>query len=85
MSLDHLQQLLAQCAGSENAAVREAAETAQHYTEMLKAGEISRDEYIDMLDDSNRHVIIDQNMAEMGAKETLNTAINGLITLAGAM
>ena len=85
MSVSDLQHVLAQCMGSENAAVWEAAESAQHATEQFKAGEISKEEYTDLLDDANRHLVIDQNMAEMGAKETLNSAINGLIMLAGAV
>jgi polyhydroxyalkanoate synthesis regulator phasin len=60
----------------------EAAETAFNYTEMCKRGEISKEEYIELIADIQRQANINQSMNDLETLEKLNTAINGLITLA---
>ena len=44
--------------------------------------QLSKDEYIELLADVQHTISIHQNMSEMQAKERLNVAINGLISLA---
>ena len=49
---------------------------------MCKAGQISRDEYVQLVEDVQRQVNIQANMAELQSMERLNTAINGLLNIA---
>lgn len=83
MSFIDYQQSLLLCLSSNEPIIQNAAEAANSYTEMLKAGQISKEEYAELLLDIQRQIDIDVNMAELDAKEKLHTAINGLITVAG--
>jgi RNA polymerase-interacting CarD/CdnL/TRCF family regulator len=55
------------------------------YTEELKAGNISRSEYADLLLDLQRQITITENMSEFETKQRLNTAITALVALASAV
>ena len=83
MNLDDLQRELLVCFSSTDPAVQNATNLTNQYTEMLKAGEISRDEYVEILADIQRSIVISEQMTEMEAKQRLNLAINGLINIAG--
>ena len=83
MTLDDLQRELLICFSSTDPAIQNAANLTNQYTEMLKAGEISRDEYVEILADIQRSIVISEQMLEMEAKQRLNLAINGLINVAG--
>ena len=48
----------------------------------MKTGQISRDEYVQLISDLNNTARINQSMNDMANLEMLNTAINGLINLA---
>jgi hypothetical protein len=83
MNIDDLQRELLVCFSSTDPAVQNAAGLTNQYTEMLRAGEISRDEYVEILADIQRSIVISEQMSEMEAKQRLNLAINGLINVAG--
>jgi polyhydroxyalkanoate synthesis regulator phasin len=85
MSFTDFQQSLLMCISSTDPVIQNAANTANEYTEMLKRGEISKEEYQQLLTDIQSQIAIDQNMAELDAKEKLHTAINGLISIACAV
>jgi RNA polymerase-interacting CarD/CdnL/TRCF family regulator len=55
------------------------------YTEELKAGNISRSEYADLLLDLQRQITITENISQFETKQRLNTAITALITIASAV
>ena len=55
------------------------------YTEELKAGNISRSEYAELLLDLQRQITITENMSQFETKQRLNTAITALITIALAV
>ena len=55
------------------------------YTEELKAGNISRSEYADLLLDLQRQITITENMTQFETKQRLNTAITALFTIASAV
>ena len=55
------------------------------YTEELKAGNISRSEYAELLLDLQRQITITENMSQFETKQRLNTAITALITIASAV
>ena len=84
MSIEYNQSLLASIS-SHNPDVNAAAQQVNHYTEMCKRGEITKEEYAELILDVQRQVNIQANMAELEAMERLNTAINGLITIAKMM
>jgi len=83
MSVELHQQQLGECYnGSQDPDLKQAAEQANQYTEMLKAGQISREEFVQLMEDLKSTAIINKNMDDMRVLEHLNTAINGLINLA---
>ena len=84
MSFTDFQQGLLMCISSTDPVIQNAANTANEYTEMLKRGELSKEEYQQLLVDIQSQIAIDENMAELDAKEKLHTAINGLISIASA-
>ena len=81
MSIDYHQSLLASISSS-NPDLNAAAQQVNQLTEMCKAGQISREEYVELVEDVQRQINIQQNMAELQSLERLNTAINGLINIA---
>jgi hypothetical protein len=83
MSVEQYQQtLLTSFNSSQDSAVQGAAQTANHYTELFKTGQISRDEYLALMEDIARTNNINKNMDNMEIMEHMNVAINGLINLA---
>lgn len=81
MSIEYNQSLLASISSS-NPDINAAAAEVQQLTELCKAGQISKEEYAELILDVQRKVNIQKNMAELEALERLNTAINGLISIA---
>jgi polyhydroxyalkanoate synthesis regulator phasin len=81
MTIEYNQSLLASIS-SHNPNINEAAQKVNELTELCKAGQISREEYTELVEDVQRQVNIETNMSELESMEKLNTAINGLITLA---
>lgn len=81
MSIEYNQSLLASISSS-NPDVNAAAQQVNELTEMCKRGEISKEEYTELVEDVQRQVNIQASMAELEAMERLNTAINGLISIA---
>lgn len=82
MSYEAYQHSILSCISSTEPIIQNAAEAANSYTEMFKAGQISKEEYSELLLDIQRQIDIDFNMSELDAKEKLHTAINGLISIA---
>ena len=82
MNIDDLQRELLICFSSTDLAVQNAANLTNQYTEMLRAGKISSEEYVEILADIQRSIVISEQMSEMEAKQRLNLAINGLISVA---
>ena len=81
MSIEYNQSLLASISSS-NPNITAAAQQVNELTEMCKRGEISQEEYAELILDVQRQVNIEANMAELEAMERLNTAINGLVNIA---
>lgn len=84
MSIEYNQSLLASIS-SQNPDVNAAAQQVNQLTEMCKAGQLSQEEYVELIADVQRQVNIQASMAELEAMEMLNTAINGLIMIAKAV
>jgi predicted ATP-grasp superfamily ATP-dependent carboligase len=81
MSIEYNQSLLASIS-SQNPDVNAAVQYVNQYTEMCKTGQISKEEYVQLVEDVQRTVNIRGQMAELEAMEKLNTAINGLLNIA---
>jgi polyhydroxyalkanoate synthesis regulator phasin len=81
MTIEYNQSLLASISSS-NPDVNAAVQEVNELTEMCKRGEISKEEYAELVLDVQRKINIQASMAELEAMERLNTAINGLITIA---
>lgn len=82
MNVEELQQHLLICISSGDQAIQNAAGMANQYTEAFKAGQISKEEYMEILADVQRSINIQTSMSELEAKQRLNVAINGLLNLA---
>jgi polyhydroxyalkanoate synthesis regulator phasin len=81
MTIEYNQSLLASIA-SNNPDLNAAVQQVNELTEMCKRGEISKEEYAELVEDVQRQVNIQASMAELEAMQRLNTAINGLISIA---
>lgn len=82
MSVRTFQGQLGQAFTSQDPAVRQTAQAANEYTEMFKSGQLSKDEYQQVMTDLATSARINQSMNDMANLELLNTALNGLINLA---
>jgi predicted ATP-grasp superfamily ATP-dependent carboligase len=78
----HYNQSLLASISSQNPDVNAAAAQVNQYTEMCKAGQISPAEYAQLIEDIQHQINIQGDMAELESMERLNTAINGLISIA---
>jgi len=81
MTIEHNQSLLASISSS-NPDLNAAVQQVNELTEMCKRGEISKDVYVEIVEDVQRQVNIQASMADLEAMQRLNTAINGLISIA---
>lgn len=84
MSIEYHQSLLASIS-SHNPDVNAAAAQVNQLTEMCRTGQITKEEYTELVEDVQRQINIQANMAELEAMEKLNTAMNGLISIAKAV
>ena len=83
-SIEQHQQLLG-TVNSANPDVNSAAATINQYTELCKSGQISTVEYAQLLRDIQHTININAAAIEQQNLNTLNTVINGLIDIAGAV
>ena len=81
MTVEYNQSLLASIS-SQDPDINAAVQYVNQYTEMFKAGQISKEEYVQLVEDVQKTVNIRGQMAELESMEKLNTAINGLLNLA---
>ena len=85
MNLDQIDQALAELANCGDPAFANAAGQVREMTKQALAGQMSPAELKEILADMQRQLDIIQDMNQMAFKEKLNTIINGLITIAGAV
>jgi hypothetical protein len=83
MSVEQFQQQLLECFNeSQDSNVQTAAQTANQYTEMVKEGQLSKEEYVQLLSDIEQTNIINKSVDNQQVMEYMNTAITGLINIA---
>jgi polyhydroxyalkanoate synthesis regulator phasin len=85
MNLDEINQHLANLVNSGDQQFANAASFVQQVIQQLHTGQMSGSEAQEVLQDVQRQMEIIQDMNQMSYKETLNTVINGVITLASAL
>ena len=85
MTLDDINQQLAVLANSGNQTFADAANYVAQAVQAVHAGQMSPQDLAEMLKDMQRQMDIIQDMSQLRFKETLNTCINGLIVIAGAV
>ena len=78
----HQQALLQSYQGSDNPGIKAAAEQANNYTELFKSGQLTKEEYVELMKDIERTNNINKSVHNQEIMIYMNTAINGLINLA---
>jgi hypothetical protein len=83
MNIESFQQMLSEVYnGSQDPVAQHTAQEVNQYTEMFKAGQLSKEEYLQLVEDLQSTAIINKNMDNMETLQYMNTAINGLISIA---
>jgi uncharacterized FlaG/YvyC family protein len=85
MTLDDINNQLAQLANSGDPTFANAATYVAQATQAAQTGQMSPQELAETLKDMQRQLDIVQDMSQLAYKETLNTCINGLLIIAGAV
>ena len=85
MTLDDIIQQLAALANCGDQTFADAANYVAQAVQAVHAGQMSPQDLAEMLKDMQRQMDIIQDMSQLQFKETLNTCINGLILIAGAV
>jgi len=83
MTLDEINQQLANLATCGDPQFAQAAQYVAQATQAAQTGQMTPQELTETLQDMQRQLDIIQDMSRLQFKETLNTVINGLITIAG--
>jgi hypothetical protein len=82
MTLDQIQQTLANIANSGDPTFGQFATDINQVVEQAKAGQMSPQDTAEILRDAQRQLAILDDMSQLQFKETLNTCITGLIMIA---
>jgi hypothetical protein len=85
MTLDQIQQTLANIVNSGDPTFSQFASDINQVVEQAKAGQLSPQDTAEILKDAQRQLAILEDMTQLQFKETLNTCITGLIMIAGAV
>lgn len=85
MNLDQIYQELTDLANCNDAQFASAAQHIGQLTQQAQQGQLDPAEYQEILLDIQRQLDILESMEQMAFKQKLNTCINGLIKLVGAV
>jgi alcohol dehydrogenase class IV len=85
MTLDDISNQIAQIANSRDPIFADAATYLGQAVQTARDGQMSKEELAEILKDFQRQLEITQEMSDLGFKETLNTCINGLMTIISAI
>lgn len=85
MTLDDINQELANLANCGDPTFANAAQYVAQATAAAQAGQLSPQDLAETLRDMQRQMDIIQDMSQLAFKEKLNTLINGIIFIAGAV
>jgi hypothetical protein len=85
MNLDEINQGLVELVNGDDREFSNAAQFVQSVIQRAQSGQLSPSETAEVLNDVQRELSIIQDMNRLAIKEKLNTIINGLIVIAGAV
>ena len=85
MTLDEIQSQLAAITHANDPTFSQFANDLNQIVEQAKVGQLSNADVKEILTDAQRQLAILEDMSQLSFKETLNTCINGLIMIAGAI
>ena len=85
MNIDQINQELANLVNSGDPVFATAANQVAQMTASAQAGQLSTEELAELLKDMQRQLDIIQDMSQLKFKETLNTIITGLLSLAAVI
>ena len=85
MNIDQINQELANLVNSGDPVFATAANQVAQMTAAAQAGQLSTEELAELLKDMQRQLDIIQDMSQLKFKETLNTIITGLLSLAAVL
>ena len=85
MTLDEIQGQLAAMANAGDPTFSQFANDINQIVEQAKVGQMSGAEVKEILADAQRQLAILEDASQLAFKETLNTCINGIIFIAGAV
>jgi hypothetical protein len=85
MNIDQINQELANLVNSGDPVFATAANQVAQMTAAAQAGQLSTVELAELLKDMQRQLDIIQDMSQLKFKETLNTIITGLLSLAAVI
>lgn len=85
MNLDEINQRLANLAIGGDQTFAQAAQFVQQVIQQAQGGAMSPAEVAETLRDVQRQMDIIQHQSQLAFKEELNTIINGVIAIAGAV
>jgi hypothetical protein len=85
MSLEQIQHSLAEVVNSGDPTFATFAQQINEIVEQAKAGQMSNEEVAEIMRDAQRQLAILEDMSQLALKEKLNTAIHGLIAIAGVV
>jgi hypothetical protein len=85
MTLDDINQQLAALVNCGDPTFANAAQYVAQATVAAQSGQLSPQELAETVKDVQRQLSIIEDMSQLQFKETLNTCINGLLIIAGAV
>lgn len=85
MNFDDINNQLSMLVSSTDSEFAAAAAQVQNLVQQVQAGQMSPDEFNELLADLQRQLEIVQDASRLQFKEVLNTCINGLITIISNM
>ena len=85
MNIDQINQELANLVNSGDPVFATAANQVAQMTAAAQAGQLSTEELAELLKDMQRQLDIIQDMSQLKFKETLDTIITGLLSLAAVI
>jgi hypothetical protein len=85
MNLDEIQHQLAAVVNATDPTFSKFARDINMIVEQAKVGQMSNEEVAEIMRDAQSQLAILEDMTDLAFKETLNTCINGIITIAQAV
>jgi hypothetical protein len=85
MTLDEINQQLANLAVSGDQDFANAANYIAQASQAAQSGQLTPQELVEILRDMQRQTAILEDVSRLAFKETLNSCINGLLLVAGAV